>query len=151
MINKLKKSKAGFTLVELIVVIAIIGVLAAVLVPQYIQYVEKSKEGVDINTLGEILHAAEIKAAESETAVSGYDLTITAGDITTTPIIDLVPAAELKSEDGKSLTGTLHIVVKSGKVGWGTDALDTDTAFPGLKDGKKNGNTPGAGVYTAKA
>ena len=47
MIQKLKKNNAGFTLVELIVVIAILGVLMAVLVPQYIQYVEKSRLGVD--------------------------------------------------------------------------------------------------------
>ncbi len=36
----------GFSLVEIIIVIAILGVLMAVLVPQYIQYVEKSRAGV---------------------------------------------------------------------------------------------------------
>lgn len=42
----MKKKNAGFTLVETIVVIAILGVLMAVLVPQYIQYVEKSRAGI---------------------------------------------------------------------------------------------------------
>jgi prepilin-type N-terminal cleavage/methylation domain-containing protein len=46
-----KLDNKGFTLVELIIVIAIIAVLAAVLAPQYIKYVEKSKAAADAKQL----------------------------------------------------------------------------------------------------
>ena len=67
MIQKLKKNNAGFTLVELIVVIAILGILAAVLVPQYTQYIEKSRQKTDYATLSEIQHAANLELATLET------------------------------------------------------------------------------------
>ena len=38
-----KRNKKGFTLVELVVVIAIIGVLAAILIPTMMNYVKKSR------------------------------------------------------------------------------------------------------------
>lgn len=41
--NMYRKNKKGFTLVELVVVIAIVGVLAAILVPTMMNYIKKAR------------------------------------------------------------------------------------------------------------
>ena len=46
----MKKLKKGFTLVELVIVIAVIAVLAAVLIPTFSGIVQKSKVTADIQT-----------------------------------------------------------------------------------------------------
>lgn len=46
--NKMHNKNEGFTLVELIIVVAIMGVLIALLAPAYARHVEKSREAVDI-------------------------------------------------------------------------------------------------------
>lgn len=50
---------AGFTLVELIVVIAILAILAGIGIPSYSNYIEKASMQADITLISEIVHAAE--------------------------------------------------------------------------------------------
>ena len=52
--NQKTMGNKGFSLVELIVVIAIMAVLVGVLAPQFIKYVEKSRQGTDITNLDSI-------------------------------------------------------------------------------------------------
>jgi len=145
MIQKLKKNDKGFTLVELIVVIAILGVLMAVLVPQYIQYVEKSRIGVDESYIGEVAHVMELTAASSET-VSALTTTVTV-TVSTSAITVTAPATgdaytDLTNELTRTFgagtafkskaykTQTITISMTGGKTSWTKVSQATPTVSP---------------------
>lgn len=70
----------GFSLVELIIVIAIMAVLVVVLAPQFIKFVEKGRESTDLQNVTEMKTAVETYAADHMLAgATPITITITGG------------------------------------------------------------------------
>ena len=63
---KKEMNNKGFSLVELIIVIAIMAILIVVLAPQYLKYVERSRNSTDLQNATEIRTAIETYAADPE-------------------------------------------------------------------------------------
>lgn len=59
-------SRKGFTLIELMIVVAIIGILAAIAIPQFANMVTKSQEGATKGNLGTIRSALSIYYGDTE-------------------------------------------------------------------------------------
>lgn len=85
--KKFRKNNRGFSLVELIVVVAIMAVLVVILAPAMLRYVEKTRLQKDESALSEVANAAELALGEEAimSAINGTPdilLTITETDIT---------------------------------------------------------------------
>lgn len=91
----MKKDNKGFSLVELIIVIAIMAVLVGLLAPQYLKYVNNSKVSTDVSNGQEV--ATVFNVAFADSVVTTADSPISAIDaawglsMTTFPDSKLTP------------------------------------------------------------
>ncbi|WP_424245880.1 prepilin-type N-terminal cleavage/methylation domain-containing protein [Elusimicrobium posterum] len=86
----MKMNKTGFTLIELMIVVLIIGVLSAVSVPQYLKSVEKARATEAVTYNNAIAKAIATRFAERGDCIN---------DITALPL-DLAFESDTKTVDG---------------------------------------------------
>lgn len=75
--KKENMNNKGFSLVELIIVIAIMAILIVVLAPQYLKYVERSRNSTDLQNVTTIKNAIETYAADPESKETPATFTYT--------------------------------------------------------------------------
>lgn len=76
-------AQKGFTLIELMIVVAIIGILAAIAIPQYQNYIAKSQVSRAMAETGAVKTAYETCLNDGKIAAKACDLGWTASNILT--------------------------------------------------------------------
>lgn len=78
-----RRNKKGFTLVELVVVIAILGILAAIAVPRFLGSLDTAEENADQSTLSAVSSAVSLYYMEHGSYPTDTETLVTGGYINT--------------------------------------------------------------------
>ena len=135
----MKRAQKGFTLIEIMIVVAIIAILAAVAIPNFISYRKTSQANACVANMKSII------AAEEAYAMKKGDYTTTLSDLV---VIDdkpgflksepICPLAETGDDGKKVSTYTLAKDTKKGITI--TCTKNTDTDYPHVLEDAKAGD-----------
>ncbi len=155
--KKENMNNKGFSLVELIIVIAIMAILIVVLAPQYLKYVEKSRNSTDLQSATEFKNAMEIYAADPESTEAFADVdikfTTTGVTYTSTAVDAALKNAALSKDKLKCVSKnnwdafTLKLKANAdGSIDWDYESSKGGSANTNFKDMMNNkSKTPAGG------
>jgi type IV pilus assembly protein PilA len=143
-----RQAQAGFTLIELMIVVAIIGILAAVAIPAYSDYTAKAKISNAITAVDSIKTAVSVCIQEAGGVKDSCD----AGSNGITATADFKPTKEVASlnsvtdgaititlgtgisseADGKTITFTPTLDAKDSTVKWNTTTNISSANAPAI-------------------
>lgn len=138
------RKSLGFTLIELMIVVAIIGILAAIAIPKFADLIRKSNEGSTKGNLGAIKGALAVYYGEQEGLYPVDNLTsLTTGG----RYMSNIPVANMPPFHAKSTVVSVGAVVVDG-VGWMYDNVSTNAGWGSLWTNCSHTDTKGTAWNT---
>ncbi|ANT69917.1 MULTISPECIES: type IVa pilus major pilin TapA [Aeromonas] len=137
------KKQSGFTLIELMIVVAIVAILAAIALPAYQTYTKKAKFTEVVSAVGPFKTAIEICAQTTaapdgtlstcDAGTNGVPPAVSAanGNVATVSVDGATNAITATAVNTNGLAGENYILVPtvaSGKVNWAASSASTCTA-----------------------
>jgi type IV pilus assembly protein PilA len=104
---QMKHGQQGFTLIELMIVVAIIGILAAIAIPQYQDYTARAQVNRAYSELSSYRTAIEERLLRNESTDMAVAADLTAIGFTKSNLVDTITGEIAGAADGETIQATL--------------------------------------------